>query len=147
MLFYLMNSIDWASFACQLKVKCAFCLQEHSHQDCKKVSNISESKQLIRKYGRCFVCLKKRHIWKNCLSKNNFNACRNRQDSSICESTGATGDCSVKPCQFKSSQIVGTDSRNEESQHWKEDPSCIFERNKGVKGWGGNMAILKDRNT
>lgn len=40
-----------ALFARQEKVNCAFCLQEHNHSDFNKVTNISERKQLIRKYG------------------------------------------------------------------------------------------------
>jgi hypothetical protein len=46
------------------RIKCAYCLGEHSHENCKKITDINERKQLIRKYGRCFICLKKGHISK-----------------------------------------------------------------------------------
>ena len=51
------------------RTKCAYCLGEHSHEDCKKITEVNERKQLIRKYGRCFICLEKGHISKNCSSK------------------------------------------------------------------------------
>ena len=38
---------------------------------------LNERKQLIGKYGRCFVCSKKGHVGKNCLSTNNCNPCGN----------------------------------------------------------------------
>jgi phytoene/squalene synthetase len=39
--------------------RCAYCLQEHDPNNCTKVKGIIERKQLIRKYGRCFFCLKR----------------------------------------------------------------------------------------
>ena len=38
---------------------CAFCLGRHKHEDCQKVKNISERKQLLIKFGRCFGCIRK----------------------------------------------------------------------------------------
>ena len=43
-------------------VPCAFCLGDHPHDDCKKIVNIEERKQLIHKFGRCFKCLDKGHL-------------------------------------------------------------------------------------
>ncbi|CAB4022835.1 TNF receptor-associated factor 3 [Paramuricea clavata] len=67
--------------------RCAYCLQEHDPNNCTKVKGIIERKKLIRKYGRCFICLKKGHISKNCLSKSNCSACGERHHNSICESS------------------------------------------------------------
>jgi hypothetical protein len=39
--------------------RCAYCLQEHDPNNCTKVKRIIECKQLMRKYGRCFICLKR----------------------------------------------------------------------------------------
>ena len=40
------------------RTKCAYCLGEHSHEDCMKITDVNERKRLIRK----FTCLKKGHI-------------------------------------------------------------------------------------
>ena len=40
---------------------CAFCLGGHKHEDCQKVKNVSERKQLLIKFGRCFSCIRKGH--------------------------------------------------------------------------------------
>ena len=36
---------------------CAFCLGGHKHEDCQKVKNVGERKQLLIKFGRCFSCI------------------------------------------------------------------------------------------
>ena len=38
---------------------CAFCMGNHAHEDCKKVTDIKERKRLISKFGRCFNCIRK----------------------------------------------------------------------------------------
>ncbi|CAB4005252.1 E3 ubiquitin- ligase DZIP3 [Paramuricea clavata] len=68
------------------KPRCVYCLQEHLSQDCKKIKNAGERKQILRKYGRCFVCLKRGHISSNCLNTSKCSACSKRHHSSICES-------------------------------------------------------------
>ena len=50
-------------------VRCAFCLGDHPHEQCAKIASIGERKNLIRKYGRCFTCLKKGHKSRDCKSK------------------------------------------------------------------------------
>ncbi|CAB4015032.1 Hypothetical predicted protein, partial [Paramuricea clavata] len=68
------------------KTRCVYCLQEHLSQDCKKIQNAGERKQILRKYGRCFICLKRGYISSNCLNTSKCRACSKRHHSSICES-------------------------------------------------------------
>jgi hypothetical protein len=68
------------------KPRCVYCLQEHLSQDCKKIQDAGERKQILRKYGRCFICLKRGHINSNCLNTSKCSACSKRHHSSICES-------------------------------------------------------------
>ncbi|CAB3994038.1 TNF receptor-associated factor 3 [Paramuricea clavata] len=46
----------------------------------------AERKQILRKYGRCFICLKRGHISSNCLNTSKCSACSKRHHSSICDS-------------------------------------------------------------
>ena len=41
---------------------------EHPHENCKKVFDIRKRKALIRKYGRCFCCMRKGHGANDCNS-------------------------------------------------------------------------------
>ena len=47
---------------------CAFCnLKPPSHK-CRKVIDVSKCKTILRRTGRCFLCLEKGHLMKNCMS-------------------------------------------------------------------------------
>ena len=63
---------------------CAFCQGKHQHEDCKKVTDIKERKQILMKYSRCFNCTKRRHrardykhviFCKNCNAKHHTAMC------------------------------------------------------------------------
>ena len=38
---------------------CAFCLGRHSHENCRKVKDVSVRKSILVKFARCFKCLQK----------------------------------------------------------------------------------------
>ena len=65
---------------------CVFCLRtDHRHEDCPKVEDVEERKRILFKYGRCFNCLRKGHLAKDC--SNNVvvcNSCGEQHHSAIC---------------------------------------------------------------
>lgn len=67
------------------KLFCAYCKGGHAHQDCTNVKSVDERRQLLRKYGRCFICAQKDHISRDCLSKLACNICMAKHHVSICE--------------------------------------------------------------
>ena len=50
--------------------KCAFCLEDHKHEDCETVKDIRSRKSIARKYARCFICLFKGHVASACRLSN-----------------------------------------------------------------------------
>ena len=48
--------------------KCSYCRQQHSSNSCQSVTDPSERKQILRRIGRCFVCLRKHHTSRECRS-------------------------------------------------------------------------------
>ena len=67
------------------ETNCAFCLGEHPHEDCRKVQDIEERKQLLFKYGRCFKCLRKGHLSKDCSDRSvTCKHCNCKHHSAIC---------------------------------------------------------------
>ena len=64
---------------------CCYCRQEgHSPTNCKRVTNIDERKRLLRESGRCFNCLRKGHIGRDCHSSSKCSNCNGRHHTSIC---------------------------------------------------------------
>ena len=66
------------------KPHCCYCNRSHTPERCDQVSNPEERKQALMKSGRCFVCLRKGHLGRQCRSKLRCIVCGGRHHSSIC---------------------------------------------------------------
>ena len=64
--------------------KCSYCRQQHSSNSCQTVTDPSERKQILRRTGRCFVCLRKHHTSRECRSTLKCTHCNGRHHVSIC---------------------------------------------------------------
>ena len=63
---------------------CTYCRGKHPSRDCCTVPDVPAHKELLKKYGRCSVCLRKDHISRNCLAKFKCHNCKGRHHVSIC---------------------------------------------------------------
>lgn len=64
---------------------CTYCRGNHPSKDCKTVTDVQARKDLLKKYGRCFVCLRRDHISRNCPSKSKCHNCNGKHHVSICQ--------------------------------------------------------------
>lgn len=64
--------------------QCCFCNQQHFSDKCQVVTGLEERKQALRKAGRCFLCLSKGHLSRQCRSKYRCSKCNGRHHRSIC---------------------------------------------------------------
>ena len=62
-----------------------FCKQIHPSYKCRKITDISQRKSILRKNGRCFLCLEKGHLVKNCSINYQCNKCKDKHNITICE--------------------------------------------------------------
>ncbi|XP_065062455.1 uncharacterized protein LOC135689235, partial [Rhopilema esculentum] len=68
---------------------CVFCKEDHEEADCHNVRNKEERKDLVFKYGRCLLCLKKGHRAYQCHSKEKCKLCNKRHHVAICNVVGS----------------------------------------------------------
>ena len=66
------------------KLDCAFCRGDHLHEKCTKVVDIEKRKELIKRYGRCFKCMKKGHKAHDCRVRIKCANCNGGHHTSIC---------------------------------------------------------------
>ena len=66
-------------------VTCVFCRKNHTASRCDVVTDISTRKSILRKRGRCYLCLKTGHIIRQCEAKYKCVKCKGRHNVSICE--------------------------------------------------------------
>ena len=64
--------------------KCSYCHQAHSSSICRTVTDVAERKQILKRTGRCFVCLQKNHTSRECRSMAKCTKCNGRHHVSIC---------------------------------------------------------------
>ena len=64
---------------------CCYCQQPHSARSCDAVRSLEDRKRILREAGRCFSCLRKGHIARQCRSKGRCTHCQGRHHSSICQ--------------------------------------------------------------
>ena len=57
---------------------------DHASNTCKTVTNIAARKEVLNRAGRCFICLKRSHISKDCNSRMKCLKCGQRHHVSIC---------------------------------------------------------------
>ena len=64
---------------------CTFCNGNHPSSNCTIVTDISARKQILRRRGKCFKCLKTGHLVRDCKSGKPCYNCGNNHHTSICE--------------------------------------------------------------
>ena len=69
---------------------CVYCGQRHTSNSCTTITEVGARKDVLRKAGRCYVCLRKNHLSKECRSNQNCRLCRGRHHVTICHRQGAS---------------------------------------------------------
>ena len=41
--------------------RCTYCQDKHDEENCWKVKDLETRKRIVKKFGRCFICIKKGH--------------------------------------------------------------------------------------
>ena len=63
---------------------CCYCGKDHLPSNCNEVSGVDARKQVLRRGGRCFSCLRKGHLSRNCMTSHRCHECNGRHHTSIC---------------------------------------------------------------
>ena len=70
---------------------CMYCLGTHMSKDCTQIAEVKKRKEILRKCRRCFKCLRKGHVVKNCRGKHQCDSCENSDHHvSICNPETST---------------------------------------------------------
>ena len=65
---------------------CLFCKGAHRASDCRVVTNVDQRKDILKKQGRCFICLRRGgHMARNCDSKIQCFGCQGRHHLAVCD--------------------------------------------------------------
>ena len=73
-------------------ITCVYCKENHYSASCHKVATIVARREVLRKEGRCYVCLMRGHRSNECQSQRKCRKCGRRHHQSLCEQ-----DCPPPP--------------------------------------------------
>ena len=68
-----------------MAVGCTYCRKNHSSSRCDIVTDVGARKSILRRKGRCFICIKTGHIARFCQTTYRCVKCKGRHHVSICE--------------------------------------------------------------
>ena len=87
---------------------CVFCDQTHYSNHCRVVADQEKRKQLLLKAGRCFICLKRGHLSRDCRSARGCYNYGGKHNSSICKSqrSGSKNAQNTSPTSTEQTQNV-----------------------------------------
>ena len=74
-----------SAFMSENKNVCVYCRDVHAPSRWSKITEIKARRGILRKYARCFICLRKSHISKTCTSSYKCHKCNQRHHISICD--------------------------------------------------------------
>ena len=69
----------------QPSITCFYCMVKHTAGRCNIVTNITARKEILKKKGQCFNCLRAGHIVRVWPSLHNYLKCQQRHHTSLCE--------------------------------------------------------------
>ena len=65
--------------------ECSYCQQPHSPTSCSSVTDVASRKQILKTSGRCYNCLRRNHVSRDCKSSSRCQKCKRKHHSSICD--------------------------------------------------------------
>ena len=71
-------------------LQCSYCQQSHSPTSCSSVINVTTRKQILKTSGRCFNCLRRNHVSRDCKSPSRCLKCKEKHHTSICDTNLAS---------------------------------------------------------
>ena len=80
--------------------RCVFCAQTHNSSSCSVVVDVSKRREIVMKSGRCFICLAKGHVARNCRKKKNCARCQQKHHTCLCGEETETSALSLEQAQY-----------------------------------------------
>ena len=66
------------------RVWCSFCTQNHQSSECNVVTSTKSRKEVLKKKGKCFLCLKQGYLARNCQAHMKCLKCQGAHQVAIC---------------------------------------------------------------
>ena len=92
--------------ASSCKSSCCYCNGDHNPSLCETVTSVNERQKILRRHGRCYNCLRKGHIVRECKSSS-CKVCKAKHHTSLCQkptgqsNSGQSGSTNLQVSTFE----------------------------------------------
>ena len=97
-----------------IKIRCAYCHEFHFSASCEKIKDLKQRKEILRKGGRCFVCLRIGHKGSEC--QKTCRRCNGKHHQSICMKSADESASKQESREQENSKKDQTREGNKESR-------------------------------
>ena len=111
-------------------VSCTFCKQSHPSASCGTVTDISARRNLLKQQGRCFVCLQRNHLARNCSPSKVCRICSGKHHMSICKN--ANRGSGTSEIQSRGSSVESSDGGERRSNESKTSTTVYVDSNTSI---------------
>ena len=91
-------------------ITCTYCHLNHASALCSTVTDVNSRKEILRNAGRCYICLRKNHLSRECTSNFSSTKCRRKHHVSICS---------------RNTSVQGTPTPSRSTQTASVEPSSV----------------------
>eukprot|EP00731_Ephydatia_muelleri_P014947 Em0008g667a len=70
--------------------QCCYCEQSHPSSSCTTITKPADRKPILKSSGRCFNCLRRGHVSRECKSLSRCQKCKRKHHTSICDTATAS---------------------------------------------------------
>ena len=96
---------------------CVYCKGEHYSASCEKVTSIQARKEILKKKGRCFLCLASGHRVSQCNPNKKCRRCQRRHHQSICEAAVSNSNANASNSNASNTNGNHTNASNTNVSH------------------------------
>ena len=121
--------------------RCVFCSESHSPSNCVNVTDVKSRVALLRKKGKCFLCLSSGHLVSDCKADYICRLCNKRHNIAICDqrfagskagkgetsNAHACADAHETVCNQILLQTGGAEVYNAEDESYKAKARLLFD--------------------
>ncbi|XP_044183283.1 uncharacterized protein LOC122963962 [Acropora millepora] len=111
-------------------ISCTFCKQSHPSASCGTVTDIGARRNLLKQQGRCFICLRRNHLARNCSLNKACRICSGNHHMSICENANRGNGTSE--IQSRGSSVVVSDRGERRSNENKSSTMVYVDLNTSI---------------
>ena len=105
---------------------CCYCGQQHLSACCTVITQTDARKEVLKRAGRCFSCLRKGHLSRKCKSAQRCQKCQGKHHTSICCTSQPDGISGATGTSLLQTKTPNSSSLNPDAQKFSPSDTSLY---------------------